>query len=103
MDWYCLLFFLKSFVSCLFYSFPSLVFMFPWFTILGVLMLMCVPYFYVDLIYFCMLVISVFHTCSQSVIYYLSILSENYVVTALFWYIMLNPKQLKMTSVELYK
>ena len=63
-------------------------------------MLMFVPYFYVDLIYFCMLVISVFDTCSQSVIYYLS---ENYVVTALFCFIMLNPKQLKMTSVELYK
>ena len=64
---------------------------------------MFVPYFYVDLIYFCMLVISVFDTCSQSVIYYLSILSEHYVVTALFCFIMLNPKQLKMTSVELYK
>ena len=56
MNWYSF-FFLRVFVSCLFYSFPSLVFLFPWFTILGVSMLMCVPYFYVDLIYFCMPII----------------------------------------------
>ena len=75
-QWIGILFFLKSFclLFVLFISFPcihvSMVYNSRSFNVDVCSILLC-----------CMLVISVFDTCSLSVIYYLSILSENYVVT----------------------